>query len=71
MVWRTKDRTPQLWARYKPAGQAWTEPVKVTANGTRLLGEFRAAIGARGHAAIAWMTGNHRQLNVVRRSPTR
>lgn len=71
VVWRTKDPTPQLWARYKPAGQAWTEPINVTANASRLIGEFRAAIGARGHAAIAWMTGNHRQLNVVRRSPTR
>jgi hypothetical protein len=32
VVWRTKDETPHLWARYKPAGQAWTEAIEVTAN---------------------------------------
>ena len=71
VVWRTKDQTPHLWARYKPAGQAWTEPLEVTANATRLPGEFRAAIGARGDAAIAWMAANNRQLNVLRMSPAR
>lgn len=71
VVWRTKDPAPQLWARAKPSGQAWTEPIEVTADTGRLLGEFRAAIGARGHAAIAWTTGNRRQVNLVQTRLTR
>ena len=65
VVWRTKDPAPQLWARAKRAGQAWTEPIEVTAGTGRLLGEFRAAIGARGHAAIAWTTGDQRQVKLL------
>ncbi len=71
VVWRTKDPAPQLWARTKPAGQPWTEPIEVTANTGRSLGEFGAAIGARGHAAIAWTTGNSRQVNLVQAPSTR
>ena len=71
VVWRTKAPMPHLWAGYKPAGQAWTEAIEVTANTTRLPGEFRAAIGVRGDAAIAWIANNNRQLNVLRMSPGR
>jgi hypothetical protein len=71
VMWRTKDPTPRLWARYKPSGQPWTEPIAVTPNDGRLLGEFRAAIGARGHAAMAWITGNSRQIHLLRASPPR
>lgn len=71
VVWRTKDPTPHLWTRYRPAGQAWTEPLEVTASAARLPGEFRAAIGARGDAAVAWISLNQRHLNVLRMSPAR
>lgn len=65
VVWRTKDPAPHLWARAKPAGQAWTEPIEVPTGTGRLLGEFRGAIGARGHAAIAWTTGDQRHVNLL------
>lgn len=70
VMWRVKDPAPQLWVRLKPAGQAWTRPVEVTGNSSRLLGEFRAAIGPRGHAAIAWTTGDRRQVHLLRTSST-
>lgn len=71
VMWRTKDPTPQLWARYKPSGQPWTEPLAVTPDDGRLLGEFRAAVGARGHVAMAWITGNSRQIHLLRSDPPR
>jgi hypothetical protein len=71
VMWRTKDTAPQLWARYQRSGQAWTEPIEVTPDDGRLLGEYRAAVGARGHAVMAWISGNHRQVNLVRTSPPR
>ncbi len=71
VMWRTKDQTPRLWARHKPSGEPWSEPIAVTPDDGRLLGEFGAAIGARGHVAMAWITGNSRQVHLVRLSPTR
>jgi hypothetical protein len=71
VMWRTKDPAPQLWARYQRSGQAWTEPIEVTPDDGRLLGEYRAAVGARGHAVMAWISANHRQVHLVRTSPAR
>ena len=70
VVWRAKGRVAQLWARYKPAGHEWTKPVKVTRAGQPAAGYFGAAIGDRGHAAVAWTTRNNRQIQVRRASPT-
>lgn len=69
VVYRNKNPTPQLWARYKPAGQSWTEPIEATAEATGLQSEFRAAIGPSGHAAIAWVTPKFKQLDLVRMAP--
>lgn len=69
VVYRTKNPIPHLWARYKPAGQPWTEPIEVTAEATGLQREFRAAIGPSGQAAIAWVTPNFRQLHLIRMAP--
>jgi hypothetical protein len=70
-MWRTKDSTPRLWARHKPSGEPWSEAIAVTPDDGRLLGEYGAAIGARGHVAMAWITGNSRKIHLVRLSPTR
>lgn len=69
VVYRTRAPTPQLWARYKAAGQPWTEPIEATAEATGLHREFRAAIGPSGHAAIAWVAPNFKQLDFVRMAP--
>lgn len=71
VMWRTKDPTPRLWARHKPAGEPWSDPIAVTPDDGRLLGEYGAAIGARGHVAMAWITGNRREIHLVRLSPAR
>jgi hypothetical protein len=68
VTWRAKGRVQQLWARYKPAGRAWTQPIRVTPVGRPPRGEFSAAVGDRGHVAIAWTTRG--QLHVRRASPT-
>ncbi|WP_457191188.1 hypothetical protein [Nocardioides sp. P5_E3] len=71
VVYRITDDTPQLWARYKPAGQAWTEPIEVTAEATHPQRTFRVAIGPRGHTAIAWAAPNLKEIDVVRLAPER
>lgn len=70
VIYRTRHRAIHLWASYKPVGQPWTEPVKVTAGATRRYGEFRAAIGQSGHGAVAWITHNDKQLTILRMSPS-
>jgi hypothetical protein len=70
-MYRTRDRAIHLWASYKPAGQRWTEPAKITAGATRRYDEYRAAIGPDGHAAVAWITHNQKQLTMLRMSPVR
>lgn len=65
-IYRTRRHAIHLWASYKPAGQPWTEPVKVTAGANRRYGEYRAAIGPSGHAALAWITHNQKQLTILR-----
>lgn len=71
VMWRTKDQTPRLWARYKPSGRPWSEAIAVTPDDGRLLGEFRAALGSGGDVALAWITGNSREIHLARFSPTR
>lgn len=71
VAYRIKDDTPQLWARYKPAGQPWTEPIEATAEATGPQRAFRAAIGPSGHAAIAWVAPNFHQLYLIRMAPAR
>jgi hypothetical protein len=68
VTWRAKGRVQQLWARYQRAGQAWTQPVRVTPVGRPPRGEFSTDVGDRGHVAIAWTTRG--QLHVRRASPT-
>ena len=69
VVWRARGRAPQLWARYKPSGQGWTKPVKLT-RATDTPETYDVALGDRGHAAIAWMPRNDRQIQILRTSPT-
>lgn len=67
VVWGAKGRVPQLWARFKPAGRRWSQPVKLT-RGSSLPDSYTTELGDGGHAAIAWMPRNGRQLHVVRTS---
>lgn len=69
VVYRIKDDTPQLWARYKPAGRPWTEPIEATAEATGPQRAFRAAIGPNGHAAIAWVAPSFHQIDLIRMAP--
>jgi hypothetical protein len=72
VAYRTKGKNPQrLWARYKPAGQPWTEPIEVTAGALGRQRAFRAAIGPNGDVAIAWVTPNFKQIDLVRMAPAR
>jgi hypothetical protein len=70
VVWRAKGRVAQLWARYKPAGHDWMRPVNLTPTDRPPQAYFGAAIGDRGHAAVAWTTRNNRQVHVRRLTPT-
>jgi len=70
VLWRAKGRVAQLWASYMPAGHDWTKPVSVTPADTPPRAYFGAAIGDRGHAAVAWTTRNNHQLQVRRLTPT-
>jgi len=63
VVWGARGRVTQLWARFKPAGHAWSNPVKVT-RGSNVPDWFTTDLGDRGHAAIAWMPRNGRQIVV-------
>ncbi|RYU13945.1 hypothetical protein [Nocardioides iriomotensis] len=63
VVWGAKGRVPQLWARLKPAGHAWSEPIKVTPESS-LPDEYTTDLGDGGYAAIAWIPRNGRQLVV-------
>ena len=65
VVWGAKGRVSQLWARFKPAGHGWSEPIKVTPGGSIPV-EYTADLGDGGHAAIAWMPRNGREIHVVR-----
>ena len=69
VVWAANGRVPQLWARYKPSGQGWTKPVKVTRMSSP-PGSYAAELGAGGHAAITWTPRNGREVHIVRTSPT-
>jgi hypothetical protein len=72
VVWAATGRVPQLWARYKPSGQGWTKPVKVTRKSSPPeYYAYAADLGAGGHAAIAWTSRNGREVHIVRTSPTR
>ena len=73
VVWAATGRVPQLWARYKPSGQGWTRPVRVTRKSSPPnLYSYAADLGAGGHAAIAWTSRNGgREVHIVRASPTR
>lgn len=71
VMWRTKEQAPHLWVRYKPTGADWTAPTRITPDSGRLLGEYRAAIGPRGRAALAWTTGDQREIHVLRTSRSR
>jgi hypothetical protein len=71
VVYRITDDTPQLWARYKPEGQPWTEPIEVTAGATGRQRAFRAAIGPNGDVAIAWVKPSSKQLDLTRMAPAR
>jgi hypothetical protein len=66
--WRAKGRVQQVWTRYKPVGQAWTPPIRVTPAGSKLR-QFVSDLNDDGHAAIAWTTRG--QLHVRRASSTR
>ncbi len=66
VVWRATGRVGELWARYKPVGDGWTRPFKVTPSTSPPRASFTAAIGDRGHVAVAWTTRNNRQLQVRR-----
>ncbi|WP_210441310.1 hypothetical protein [Nocardioides xinjiangensis] len=70
VIWANKGQVPELWARYKPHGQGWSSPVKVTRTSSP-LGSYAADLGAEGHGAITWMPRNGREIHVVRTSPTR
>jgi hypothetical protein len=63
VVWGAKGRVPQLWARFKPAGHAWSEPGKATP-GSSLPDEYTTDLGDGGHAAIAWTPRISRQIVV-------
>ena len=66
--WAAQGRVTQIWTRYKPAGQQWTPPVRLTraADPPQF---FRAAIGECGHVAFVWETSRHTKLEVLRASP--
>ena len=67
VVWGAKGRVPRLWARFRPAGHAWSEPIKVT-RGSNIPVDYTVDLGDGGHAAIAWMPRNGREIHVVRTS---
>ena len=71
VVYRIIDGAPQLWARYKPAGQPWTEPIEVTAGATGRQRAFRVAIGPSGDVTIAWVRPKFKQIDLVRMAPAR
>ena len=67
--WGVQRATPLARARYKPAGQNWTRPVRVTEIGAQpeLLG---TAIGECGHVAFSWTTHETpRRLHLLRATP--
>ncbi|NPD04858.1 hypothetical protein HN031_09210 [Nocardioides sp. zg-1308] len=68
-MYRITDGAPQLWARYKPAGQPWTEPIEVNAGATGRQRAFRVAIGPSGDVAIAWVRPKFKQIDLVRMAP--
>jgi hypothetical protein len=70
VVWRAMGRLAQLWARYKPAGDDWMEPVKVTPTDSPPPAYFVAGLGDRGHAAVSWTTRDNRQIQVRRLATT-
>jgi hypothetical protein len=67
VAWRAKGRVQQVWARYKPVGEAWTPPIRVTPAGSKMR-NFVSGLSDSGHAAIAWTTRG--QLHVRKGSPT-
>jgi hypothetical protein len=71
VVWRAKGQVRQLWARYRPAGQDWTKPVKITSAASPPMRWYHSvvALGDRGHVAVAWAA--HDRIQVFRASPTR
>jgi hypothetical protein len=66
--WGAKGRIAHVWARYKPVGQEWTQPVRLT-RADKPPQLFRAAIGECGHVAFAWVTSGDPELQVLRASP--
>jgi hypothetical protein len=64
-VWSAKGRVPTLWARFRPAGHGWSEPIRVT-RASSIPVAYTADLGDGGHAAIAWMPRNGREIHVVR-----
>lgn len=70
VVWAVQARVAQLWARYKPVGQAWTKPARISRADSPPRW-FDAAVGDCGHVAIAWTTHHNRQVQIRRASPTR
>ena len=64
VVWADKGRVPQLWARYKPSGQGWTKPVKVT------RGEQSAGVLHR-RARRRRTCGDHMDVTQRARTPYR
>ena len=66
--WGPKGRIAHVWARYKPVGQEWTQPVRLT-RADKPPQLFRAAIGECGHVAFAWVTSGDPELQVLRASP--
>lgn len=68
VVWGARNRVAQLWVRYKPAGRGWTKPVNVTRSDSP-PDSYTVELGDGGHAAVAWMPRNGRQIHVVRTSP--
>lgn len=69
VTWGAQRRNPLARARYKPAGQSWTRPVRVTDpdKPPQLLG---TAIGECGHVAFTWSTrSTPRRLFLLRATP--
>ena len=69
VAWGAKGRISHVWARYKPVGQQWTPPVRLT-RADKPPQLFRVAIGDCGHVAFAWVAkDDDRELQVLRASP--
>lgn len=65
VVWPAGGQKPHLRARFKPAGHGWSDTIRLR-HSEGVADYYTADIGERGHAALAWVPRNGRQIHVVR-----